>query len=324
MAIGTSADFKIHQEQVQGGFIENIMQMYDAFNAESKGAITLQTTQKKGDYEYETFFLEGADVGRRNPDDITTDLTDNVVAQDEEVRVKLHRNFTRAMTRNQWLRIGKDPEVLSFLYGQQLAPRVMREQLDRSLAALAGALSVSAHDLEYDYTGTGTLTHAALNSGLAKAGDSADGIVALVMHSKAWFDLMGDAIANMKFDSGAGITIREGVTGTFNRPVIITDSASLVVAGTTPNYITLGLRENAARVEDTEPPFTADELVTGKVNLYRRLQTEYAYNLGLKGIAYDVANGGKNPTNAAVATATNWDKVATDVKSLPGVRILTL
>ena len=61
-----------------------------------------------------------------------------------------------------------------------------------------------------------------------------------------------------------------------------------------------------------------------RIVLRVRLQGEYAYNVGVKGTAWDVANGGVNPDDATLGTGTNWDSVMDDVKDLAGVHIETL
>ena len=55
-----------------------------------------------------------------------------------------------------------------------------------------------------------------------------------------------------------------------------------------------------------------------------RYQGEYAYNMKVKGFTWDVTNGGANPTAAAVATATNWDKTVADDKNIGGVQLVTV
>ena len=87
---------------------------------------------------------------------------------------------------------------------------------------------------------------------------------------------------------------------------------------------TLGLVENATVIEESEEPTVHTDVVSGKDNLVLRLQSEYAYNLGVKGTAWDVANGGVNPDDTALGMASNWDSVMDDVKDLAGVRIETL
>ena len=61
--------------------------------------------------------------------------------------------------------------------------------------------------------------------------------------------------------------------------------------------------------------------VTGLENLVVRLQGEFAYNLGVKGFKWDTANGGANPSDAAVGTGTNWDAAVSSYKDYAGIVI---
>src|SRR5215813_2146260 len=108
MAIGIGTDFKIYQDQVNGAFVETVMQFIDAFGAASRNAILLTTEAHRGDYDYESFFLQAVTAIPRNPD-VVTALTDVPLLQEEQIRVKLHRGASLALTRNQWLRIGQAP-----------------------------------------------------------------------------------------------------------------------------------------------------------------------------------------------------------------------
>ena len=40
------------------------------------------------------------------------------------------------------------------------------------------------------------------------------------------------------------------------------------------------------------------------------------------GYSWDVANGGKSPTDAEIATGTNWDLYVTDVKNSAGTVLI--
>lgn len=319
MAIGVGTDFKIYNETINGAAFEVVAQFIDVMNERSRGAIQLRSEGIKGDYNYESFFLEGADVERRDPDS-TGDLEDVPILQDELVGVKIHRRFHRALTRNQWLRVGQNPDQFARIYGGQLARKMMREEVNTCIAAAAAAVAQVAA-LNHDAT-DGVLAHGDLISGLSKFGDAADEIVCWVVHSKAWFDLVGGAIASSMLEVGR-VAVFEGSTGTAGKPVIITDSPALKVAGSPAHYVTLGLVRGAVSAVESESQFTADSgMLTGKNNIYRRLQTEWAYNLIVKGCKYDT-QAGKNPDATAVATSTNWDKVVTDNKSMPGVRIVS-
>ena len=81
----------------------------------------------------------------------------------------------------------------------------------------------------------------------------------------------------------------------------------------------LGLVAGAVEVENSEQQEIVVQDVTGLENLVVRFQGEYAYNLGIMGFKWDMSNGGVNPDATAVATAGNWDSVATSFKDYAGV-----
>ncbi len=114
---------------------------------------------------------------------------------------------------------------------------------------------------------------------------------------------------------------------TLNRPVIVTDSASLIGNLNSPdvnNYFTLGLVDGAIEVENSEEQYIAFQEVTGLENLVIRMQGEYAYTLGLKGFKWDVASGHANPDSTALVLGTNWDTHFSSVKDRAGVALMTL
>ena len=49
------------------------------------------------------------------------------------------------------------------------------------------------------------------------------------------------------------------------------------------------------------------------------MQSEWSYNVGVKGFKWDVTNGGSAPVNSALFLGTNWDKTVTSNKALAGV-----
>lgn len=172
-----------------------------------------------------------------------------------------------------------------------------------------------------------TITHSSLVDLQALYGDAGQRVSAFVMHSKVYYDLMKQGIADNVYNV-AGVTIHEGTVATLGKPVIVTDSDSLVSSGTGDTtahneYFTLGLTAGAIEVEESEDRQIVSDLITGLENLVLRYQGEYAYNVKLKGYAWDITNGGINPTTAAMGTATNWDKVVTDDKSTGGARLIT-
>lgn len=327
MADYLASNFKIYQEYLKTRAAETLQQQADVFNGAVNNALTLSTVEKPGDYEYESFFKDISGLVSRRDNTSTSSASKLSMLQDEFVRVKLSRKIGPVDTARDAFKkaFGKfDPTEFSGILGGQIA---VAQQLDMVnsvlLAARAATVSANLGALMYTVPSNGTLTTNALVNGLSKMGDRSDRVVAWVMHSKVYYDLVLQQIA-ANIDGVSNFNVRTGTPITLNRPVLVTDSASLKVTGGSPavtDYYTLGLVQGAAMAEVTETNDIIVQDVTGLEVLMTRLQGEFAYNVGLKGFKYDVASGGANPNATAVGTGTNWDKVATDDKSLTGVVI---
>lgn len=326
MATTASGDVKIYQPQFQGAFVETLQQNVDAFNAASRGAITFQTRELKGQYNYEAFFDEVSNIARRDPSaQSSSSATATKLTQDEFISVKLNRrNGPYEWNISAGKLAGFDPARFSLAVGEMSAVAVPKEMLDRALGAIEAKLdAVSA--LEHDRT-AGTIRTQDLATGLSKFGDAAGRVVLWVMHSKPYFDLLNEQItstASVIASDAFGNPIYQGMPATLGRPVLVVDSASLInytdISSDMPVYSTLGLTARAAVLEMTELPVAvAEGPITGSDNLFIRWQAEYGYNLGLRGCAYNTATGA-NPTNANVATGSNWTTKVADNKLLPGV-----
>lgn len=322
MPIGKASDFKVYQDQFQAGVVETLTQNTAAFNAASNNAIRLSTKSRRGDYSQAAFFRDTAGLVTRRDINSVADSTDLALAQDEAISVKLNRKIGPvAQTRDAFRKIqaGKTQEELSFIIGQQAAKAMEVEMLDSALRAGRAALNNQAA-VKYLVPGNAIIGTAGLVSGLAKFGDAASRIVAWVMHSKAYYDLVQSQIA-ANITGISNLNIANAAPVTLNRPVIIVDSDALVIdtAGVL-DYFTLGLTADALQVENTEEEEIVLDDITGKENLIVRMQGEFAYNLGIKGFKWDIANGGANPAAAAIGTGTNWDAVRT-FKDFAGVVI---
>jgi hypothetical protein len=322
MAAGTKSDFVIYHEEFFGGWTETAMQNADVFNAASRGTIRLVPQRAKGDYEKESFMKEISSLITRRDVASVSAATDLKMEQGEGVAVKINRKIgPAANTRDSFKKIAADPSKFSFLLGQQWGAATLVDMVNSAIRAATAALSGQTA-VKVDYSATGTILHSYLAEALAKFGDNAKSIICWCMHSKQYYDLVKQAMTD-KITNIADVAIVEGTTPTLGRPTIITDDSSLIVSGTPNKYICLGLVGNGAVVTESEDRDVESQVITGYENLLIRVQGEYAYNLRVKGFTWDVTNGGANPTNAAVATATNWDKVAADNKSLAGVYLLT-
>jgi hypothetical protein len=328
----------IYPELIHSGMVETLVQNTDSFNAASNNTIRLVNQRRRGDFAQESFFKNVSSIVNRRINESgspeNAPVTSNPVPMDEFVSVKLNRRVGPIdQTLDSFRKLGNDAdlEVLSRLLGSQIAKAIQIDQLDTALRALVAGITNIAALTENRGPAAGspeeTLSTDGLVDGLAKFGDAGSQVVMWVMHSKPFYDLVKNQIG-LNIDGISNFNIATATPVTLNRPVLITDSASLVSAAQgspeETQYTTLGLVADGAILEDSEEESLMGDLITGKENLVVRLQGEFAYNVKLKGFAWDVANGGVNPTNATIATGSNWDSVMDNNKDLAGFAIQSL
>lgn len=320
MAEITSADMIIYESEFATALTETIQQNTEAFNAQSAGSIVLRDETLPGNYDSSSFFLtDGSLVNRQDLTSVAAQTPDQIV-QDERTAVKVHRkSFLRAMDKAAKMS-GLSFDSIVAAAGEQVAKETIADKLNNgllaarvSLANVAGVTnSVVAATVKF-------VTIANLMDTLRKFGDSTDRIVAWVMHSEQYFDLGLSSLDDDVVNVADGIVRRIDIPA-LGRPILVSDSASLIVTGDTPDsYYVLGLSRGAVDINQSESTNAVLNRVTGLEQLAVDIQSEWAYNVGVKGFAWDIGNGGANPDASAFATASNWDQVATSVKDLAGV-----
>lgn len=322
MAETTYSDLKVYNDQFWSGFNEQAEQEIDAFNAASRGTIVLTTQALKGHYTQESFFKYLSSLVSRRDISSVAAATDLQIEMGENASVKLSRKVGPVIsTIDAFKKAGMTMDMFAMALGQKAGVDVPQEQLNTALLAVYSALSgVSA--LIQD-SSANTMSHLELVRALRKMGDKASRIKCWVMHSTSYYDLMQQAIAD-KIMEVAGVTVYEGTVATLGRPVVVTDSSSLILTSPTPDqYVTFGLTEGAVSCINSEEQTLVIDNVSGLANLMQRYQAEHAYNLRVKGFTWDITNGGVNPDATALGTNTNWDKTAADNKSCAGVMLLT-
>lgn len=324
MATTLPTDTKYFDPLIQTGYSEKIAQMTNVFNAASRGTIVMKTSRKIGDYDYKAFFKNAGGLVSRQNLTSTSAATAIKLTQDNIISVKLNRKIGPVeWARSAFLKPGLSPDAIRVAAGEQAAADVLAEMLNSGLGATRAALANQAAN-KFTVATNGTLTTSALVSGLSKLGDQASRVKAFVMHSKPFFDLMQYQVAPANNgDLIANTVVMEGNAASLGRPIIVTDSDSLVVASgsgsaAVTDYFTLCLTDDGLIAEDSEAEYVTMEEVTGGEQIIIRMQGEYGYNLGVKGFQWDVTNGGKNPVAATLATGSNWDKVLTSHKDLAG------
>lgn len=329
MAIGKLADVASFDATFQTGMMETIAQNIRVFD-QSRGTIRLIDERLGGSYSKRAVRRRlTSPISRRDPTSVSA-ATDIAATTTADVGVKLKRTFGPvANTRDAWNEMiadaGGSIEALALDYGRVAGEEMLKDQIDSALRALQASLANQADNL-FTVASSGTMKTEALIDGLAKFGDAANGIVCWVMHSKAYYNLVKDQAVTTNIDGVSNFAVATATPVTMNRPVVVVDSEALVIAsGTgssaTTDYYSLGLTLDACLIKNSRNMDVIFDNVTGLANLVTRVQAEYDYNIELKGFAWDITNGGANPTNAAVATGSNWDKTGTSHKHLPGIVI---
>ena len=315
------SDLAVYSEYAYASMTEVLRQRIDLFNAATGGAITLRSAAHQGDFSDVAFFAKISGLVRRRNSYGSGSVAEKKLAHLVDTMVKVAAGTPPVrLDPGQFKWIQQNPEVAGAALGQQLAVDTMADMLNVGLGASYAALSAQTA-VVYDATGNAspenTLSFGNLNNGQAKFGDQASTISAWVMHSKPMFDLYGKNLSNAErlFNYGNINVMRDP----FGKLLVMTDSQNLVITGAPNNYAVLGLVPGAVIIDQNNDYTANEEAKNGDENIIRTFQAEWSYNVGVRGFAWDKTNGGKSPNDAALLTATNWDKYATSHKDLAGV-----
>lgn len=311
------SDMQVFDTYFMPATIETLGQMVDKFNAASAGAIRLTTEGFDGDFLQESFWQALHSAQRRvdryaaQSSASATDLT-----QLKNAGVKVAGGFGPIRyepAQLTWLRkpTAEGIEVAS----RNFAEALLKDQLNSAIAALVAAISNQASATN-DVSASAGLTYAALNGAHAKFGDRSMDIVANVITGAAYHGFIAQNLANSAtLFQASGVTIVD----ILGKSVIVTDAPALYTAGSPNKTKALGLVTGAATVYDAGDVVTNIETSNGQTRIETTMQVDYSFGLSLKGYTWDTTNGGKSPTDAELATGSNWDKTATDIKHTAGV-----
>ena len=321
------SDLAVYSEYAYSAFSEILRQQVDLFNAATGGAIMLQSAAHQGDFSDVAFFAKvtGGLVRRRNAYGSGT-VAEKVLKHLVDTSVKVAAGTPPVrLDPGQFRWIQQNPEVAGAAMGQQLAVDTMADMLNVGLGSVYSALS-QVPDVVYDATANIDAadklpTWNNLNNGQAKFGDQSSQIAAWIMHSTPMHKLYGSNLTNGErlFTYGTVNVVRDP----FGKLLVMTDSPNLFAAGAPNVYHILGLVPGGVLIGQNNDFDANEETKNGDENIIRTYQAEWSYNIGVKGFAWDKANGGKSPTDAALFTSTNWDKYATSHKDLAGVVVKT-
>ena len=324
MAVSLISDFKIYEPEFQAGMYEALAENVNLFNQASRGAILLAANELPGHYKKEAFFKRISNLITHQDITSTADVTPLKLEQSEEVAVKTHLKIKPVdMTLNAFKEAGLETPGASFRLGRLISDAMAKAAADKAIIAANAAVSGITALINDVTAASGKATVSNLLGTKQKWGDQQTKLVSWLMHSTPFGDLQSDALSNYHLESVAGVTVATGnISPVVGGSVIISDNSNLVNAGTPNTYNVLGMAPGAVLVEISQAEQIVIKVVTGKEQLVVRLQGEYAITISVDGFAWDTANGGANPDDTALGTSSNWDKVLTDDKALPLVKLL--
>lgn len=318
------SDMEVFNKYYTPVIYETLDQMVEKFNGASNGAIRLTAEGFEGDFMHSSFYsrLTGA---RRRVDRYGTNsaVTPVDLTQDKHTTVKVAGGYGPARfepSQMTWLRkpTAEAIEVMSRMFAQDL----LQDQLNTAIAALVAAIANQGADTTVDVSGDKQVDYLAVNESHALFGDHSASIVAQIMDGVQFHHFIAHNLTNAQTLFQAG-NVR--VVDILGRTSIVTDAPALFTAtsGSDPALRrVLSLVEGAATVHDDRNMVTNIETTNGKQRIETTLQIDYDFGLGLLGYAWDEANGGKSPTDAALATGSNWDKVVDSIKQTAGTLVV--
>jgi len=297
--------------------VEKLGQQIELFNSASNNTIMLSADGFSGDF-FERSFYNSLVSSQRRVDRYATNGTVSALAlsQSKAVEVKVAGGFGPIIfepSQMAWIS-SNEAEALNVI-SNSMTEAIMADQVNSAIAALVAAISNVA-GVTNDVSATAGISHTVLNSTDAKFGDSSSMLVTRVMRGATYHKLIGQNIGNTTnlFTSG---DVR--VVDILGKNIVVTDAPALRVAGTPNKEIVLTLASGAIEIGGTSDFITNTETSNGKERIETTVQADYTFTMKMLGYSWDTANGGKSPTNAEIATGTNWDMFVTDVKHSAGV-----
>jgi len=316
------SNMKVFNREVQTATIETLAQMVDKFNAASGGAIVLTPQGFEGDYRYENFW-QGVHSAQRRVDRYAanSDASSTTLAQLQEIGVKVAGGFGPILWEpGQLAWVQKSPGEAAEVISRNLAEAILKDQLNTAIAAAVAAIEAGTTNTVYD-AATSVLNYRHINRAHALFGDHSQLLIADVMDGTSYHNLIDANLANAEQLFVAG-NVR--VVDILGRRVVVTDAPALreSPSTTTNDAKILSLVAGGVTVYDGSDLITNIETSNGKLRIETTMQADYTFGLALKGYQWDTGNGGKSPTDAELATGSNWDKVATSYKHTAGVLTL--
>lgn len=311
-------DMKVFNEYVREATIETVAQMIEKFNAASNGGIQLSTQGFEGDFMQKSMFSSLHSAQRRVDRYATnTSAAATALAQIQHNTAKVAGGFGPIEWEPSQLRwVGDNPAAAIEAISRNMAEAILKDELNAGISAAIAAMENVGSTVVNDI-GTGRdLTYADINNGHALFGDASQLLVCDVMDGTMYHKLIGQNIANagQLFQAG-NVTVVE----ILGKRIVVTDAPALreTPATSTNDIKILSLAAGGIVVLDAGELITNIETSNGNQRIKTTMQADYTFGLGLKGYAWSTSV--KSPTDAELATGSNWTKIATSVKHTAGV-----
>ena len=296
---------------------EKLGQQIEKFNVASNNTLQLSSDGFSGDF-FERSFYNSLASSRRRVDRYAANSTVSATAlsQSKAVEVKVAGGFGPIIFEpSQMTWINSNPAEALNVISNSMVEAILADQLNSAIAALVAAISNQA-SAKKDVSATAGISQIALNATDALFGDSSMMLSARIMRGATYHKLIGQNLTNAEtlFNSGT-VT----VVNILGKPIVVTDAPALRVTGTPNKEIVLTLVSGAMVIGGTSDLVTNVDTSNGKDRIETTLQGDYSFTMKMLGYSWDVANGGKSPTDAEIATGTNWDLYVTNIKYSAGV-----
>ena len=297
------------------------------FNENSRNAIMMATDYVKGFSQSKNYFGGNKGSYRR---DAAAALVSNSLDRLQETSPKLNRASTYAETVSNIVKMGYSVDEYSRMIAQAHSTDQLEDYVNLAVGVSANVISGDT-GLTKDITGetVSTMNYASLNQAKAIFGDKAPRLGTVLMHSKPFYDLVGDGIgaANSTEFELFSLTTVTDIPQYPGLAFVITDAPDLVIADKggsgVDGYISLILQPMAIIASESEPTLlNVDEANKVNSELAPESHFQYTPKLTIKGFSF--TGGIDNPTEAQVKTAGNWTKIATNDKLTAGVALITL
>lgn len=308
----------VFNRNVREATIETLAQMVEKFNAASRGGIQLSTEGFGGDFLMKSMF-SSLHAAQRRVDRYATNTSASAtqLAQLQNNTVKVAGGFGPIEWEPAQLSWVGDNEASAIaLISQNMAEAIMKDMLNSGIASAIAAMENVGATVTYD-TGTGRdITYGDINNAHALFGDMSQLLVCDIMDGTLYHKLIGQNLTNTPqlFQAG-NVTVVE----ILGKAVVVTDAPALreTPATSTNDIKVLSLAAGGIVVHDAGDLVTNIETSNGSQRIKTTMQADYTFGLGLKG--YSFSSSVKSPTDAELATGSNWTKTATSVKHTAGV-----